>query len=105
MRGRHPRAPADRAKLVGIEGDCVGKAISGRRIELGGHNIIVGPIFTLLFLIGIAAIFVWLADWASGGRDLISRRRALENLNQRFARGEIDTADYEAKRQLIGGEQ
>ncbi len=46
-----------------------------------------------------------MADWASGGRDLISRRRALENLNQRFARGEIDTADYEAKRQLIGGEQ
>ncbi len=31
---------------------------------------IVGPIFILLVLIGIAAIIVWIADWASGGRDL-----------------------------------
>ncbi len=49
-------------------------------------------------------IFVWLADWASGGRDL-GRRGALENLNQRLARGEIDRAEYEAKRKLIGAER
>ncbi len=61
-------------------------------------------ILALLFLIGIAVIFVWLADWASGGRDL-GRRSALENLNQRLARGEIDRAEYEAKRKLIGAER
>ncbi len=63
---------------------------------------IIGPIFTLLVLIGIAAIFVWGADWASGGHDL-NRRSALETLDRRFASGEIDRAEYEAKRKLIGG--
>ncbi len=66
--------------------------------------IIVGPIFTLLVVIGIAAIFVWVADWASGGHDL-NRRSALKTLDQRFARGEIDRAEYEAKRQLLGVER
>jgi putative membrane protein len=66
--------------------------------------IIVGPIFTLLVLIGIAAVIVWIADWASGGHD-ISRGSALKTLDQRFARGEIDRAEYEAKRQLIGVER
>ncbi len=62
---------------------------------------IVGPIFILLVLIGIAAVIVWIADWASGGRDL-SRRSALEILDQRFANGEINRSEYEEKRKLLG---
>ncbi len=61
-------------------------------------------ILALLFLIGIAVIFVWLADWASGGRD-IGRRSALKILDRRFADGEIDRAEYEAKYKLISGER
>jgi hypothetical protein len=53
--------------------------------------IVVGPIFTLLVLIGIAALFVWMVG-----------RSALENLDQRFASGEIDRAKYEAQRKRIG---
>jgi putative membrane protein len=64
--------------------------------------IIIGPIFTLLVLIAIAAIFVWIADWVSGGSD-IGRRSALETLDRRFANGEIDRAEYEAKYKLIAG--
>ena len=36
--------------------------------------IIVGSIFTLLLYIGIAAIFIWMADWASGGGELTVER-------------------------------
>ncbi len=64
--------------------------------------IIVGSIFALLLYIGIAAIFVWIADWTSGGRD-IGRRSELEILDQRFTRGEIDRAEYEAKYKLVAG--
>jgi hypothetical protein len=58
--------------------------------------IIVGAIFTLLLYFAIAAIFVWIADRASGGGD-ITRRSELANLDQRFSRGDIDRAEYEAK--------
>jgi Short C-terminal domain len=48
---------------------------------------------------GVAAIIVWMADLTSGGE---RRSTALDTLNQRFARGEIDRAEYEEKRKLIG---
>ena len=48
---------------------------------------------------GLAAIIVWIADWTSGGE---RRSTALDTLNQRLARGEIDRAEYEEKRKLIG---
>jgi uncharacterized membrane protein len=53
-------------------------------------HLIVIPIFVLL-----AAIIVWLADWTSGGD---RRSRALDVLNWRLARGEIDRAEYDEKR-------
>jgi uncharacterized membrane protein len=59
----------------------------------------VGPIIILLILfVGLASIIVWIADWTSGGR----RYTALAVLNRRFAGGEIDRAEYEEKRKLIG---
>ena len=47
---------------------------------------------------GLAAIIVWMADWTSGGR----RYTALAVLNRRLATGEIDPAEYDEKRKLIG---
>ncbi len=61
---------------------------------------IVGPIFAALALIGLVAIFVWMVQWASGGGE--RRRTALEILDERFARGEIDKSEYQDMRQLIG---
>jgi hypothetical protein len=49
----------------------------------------MGLIITLLVLVGLAAIFVWVADWASVG----------ELLNRRLAR---DRAEYEKKRKRLG---
>jgi putative membrane protein len=60
---------------------------------------IAGPIVVVLALIGLVAIFVWMVDWASGGGQ--PRRGALDILDERFANGEIDRAEYEGKRNLI----
>lgn len=55
-------------------------------------------IVTLIVFVALAAIIVWIADWASGAR----RYTALAVLNRRFASGEIDRAEYEKKRKMIG---
>ncbi len=62
--------------------------------------IIAGPIFAMLALIGLVAIFVFMVDWASGGGQR-RRRSALDILDERFAKGEIDRTEYEEKRKLI----
>jgi hypothetical protein len=46
----------------------------------------MGLIITLLVIVGLAAIFVWVADWACVG----------ELLNRRLARGR---AEYEKRRE------
>jgi len=56
-------------------------------------------IVTLIIFMGFAAIIVWLADWTSG---LDRSSTALDILNRRLARGEIDRAEYDEKRQVIG---
>jgi putative membrane protein len=62
----------------------------------------VGPIFMLLALIGAVAIFVWLVRWATGGHPFHGRSRAaLDILEERFAKGEIDKAEFEDKRKLL----
>jgi hypothetical protein len=48
----------------------------------------MGLIITLLVLVGLSAIFVWIADWASIG----------ELLNRRLGR---DRAEYEKKREYM----
>ena len=58
----------------------------------------MGLIILLIIFVGLAAIIVWVADWTSGGR----RYTALAVLNRRVASGEIDGAEYEEKRKLIG---
>lgn len=61
---------------------------------------IAGPFVALLALVGVIAIIVWIVQWAS---DYRRSRSALDILNERLARGEIDSDEYEEKRKLIGG--
>lgn len=80
--------------------------------EWGWHPfMIVGPIFAVLAVIGIMVIFVWLVRWATHGfplhrhgvhHFLYGRSTALDILEERFARGEIDKAEFEDKRRTIG---
>src|SRR5262249_62394979 len=66
------------------------------RFQVGGpmHLVIL-----LILFVGLAAIIIWIADWTA-----VPERRstALSVLNRRLARGEIDRAEYEEKRKLLG---
>jgi uncharacterized membrane protein len=55
----------------------------------------MGVIISLLISIVFAAIIVWVADWAA------RPQTALDILNQRLARGEIDRAEYDQKLSLL----
>ena len=59
----------------------------------------MGLIIVLIVFVGLAAIIVWVADWTSGGG---RGTTAIDVLNRRLARGEIDGAEYDRKRKLIG---
>jgi uncharacterized membrane protein len=56
-------------------------------------------IVTVIIFVGLAAILIWAADWTSVSA---RRRTAIDVLNRRLARGEIDRAEYEEKRKMIG---
>ncbi len=79
----------------------------------GWHTglVIACSIFAVLAVIGIMAIFVWLVRWAVHGfpfyrhgfHDFLhGRSTALDILEERFAKGEIDKAEFEDKRRTIG---
>jgi len=55
-------------------------------------------IIVLIVFVGLTAIIVWIADWTSVG----ARPTAIDILNRRLARGEIDRAEYDEKRKLMG---
>jgi putative membrane protein len=67
------------------------------------------PFIMLLALIGTVALIVWLVRWTSygpyHGRNpwLAHRRRAIDILEERLARGEIGKEEFEEKRKLLGG--
>jgi uncharacterized membrane protein len=56
-------------------------------------------IIALIVFVGLAAIIIWVADWTTVGE---RRATAVDILNRRLARGEIDRAEYEEKRRLLG---
>jgi len=56
-------------------------------------------IIPLIIFVALAAIIVWVADYSTVGR---RRATAIDVLNRRLARGEIDRAEYDVKRKLIG---
>ena len=54
-------------------------------------------IVTVIIFVGLAAILIWVADWTS-----TRQRMAIDVLNRRLARGEIDRAEYNERRNMIG---
>lgn len=56
-----------------------------------------GFLWMMLFWVGVILLVVW-AVRQSGGREAEPRNRAVEILEERFARGEVDTEEFEARR-------
>lgn len=67
------------------------------------HGMIIGPIMMILMLAVVIAVVVLIVRWL-GGPPVAHRRAprtALEILEKRFAKGEIDKDEFEEKKRLL----
>lgn len=56
----------------------------------------------LVFWVGVVLLAVWGIRWVAAGKRTDDRpSRALEILEERFARGEIDLEEFERRRSLL----
>ncbi|HZJ49641.1 MAG TPA: SHOCT domain-containing protein [Actinomycetota bacterium] len=63
----------------------------------------LGLLWMALFWVGIALLVVWSVRQFGGGSGGGSERRALEILEERFARGEIDRDEFEERKRVLEG--
>jgi putative membrane protein len=73
----------------------------------GWYGMILGPLFMILVLAVVIAVAVllvrWLGGpWQAGPHQMPSARTPLDILKERFARGEIDKAEFEERRRVLG---
>jgi len=74
----------------------------------GWGHMIFGSIMMLLFWGGLIVVIVLAIRWLSGGSSqgmatTPAQNRALEILEERFARGEIDKEEFEERKRLLRG--
>ena len=71
----------------------------------GGVGWIFGPVMMILFVALTVAVIVLVVRWLGGPGTTQGRKgkNALDILEERFARGEIDKAEFEERRQALGG--
>jgi len=67
----------------------------------GWGGMAFGGIMMLLWFALIVALIVFLVRWISGTSGRNSNKDALDILKQRYARGEIDTAELEERLQQL----
>lgn len=73
-----------------------------------GYGMIFGPLFMILVLALVIAVAVLLVRWLAGGpwqgaaSHQLPGRTPLDILKERFARGEIDKAEFEERRRVLG---
>ena len=76
--------------------------------EWGWGGMFLGPLFGILFIAAIAVAIVLviraIGGGAETGRPRSGGRAALDILDERFARGEIDIQEYENRKRVLTGE-
>ncbi|HEY7609199.1 MAG TPA: SHOCT domain-containing protein [Alphaproteobacteria bacterium] len=75
----------------------------------GWGGMVFGTLTMFVFLAGVVVLAVLLVRWLGGGAGhghdpFSARRTALEILQERFAKGEIDKQEYEERRRVLKGE-
>ena len=66
---------------------------------MGGLGMIFMMAFWILLIVGLVFLIKWLVQATRGGRDTVhGSSRALEILKERYARSEIDKAEFDAKK-------
>lgn len=68
------------------------------------YGMVLGPIMMIAFIVLTVVVVAWVLrlsglGWQPGAPE----RTALDILKDRFARGEIDRAEYEERRKLLAG--
>ncbi len=87
--------------------DMAGEGANGHGHMWGGGwaHWIFGPVMMILFIAVIVAVVVLIVRWlggAGGGATQAAKpKAALDILEQRFARGEIDKEEFEQRRQTL----
>ena len=75
--------------------------------EWGWGGMFLGPLFGILFIAAIAVAIILvvraLGGGAAPGRPRSEDRTALDILDERFARGEIDIQEYEDRKRVLTG--
>lgn len=73
----------------------------------GWFGMFLGPLMMILFIALAAVVVVLVVRWLGGGGHAGAApppagRTSLDILKERFARGEIDAEEFEARRRLLG---
>lgn len=68
------------------------------------YGMILGPMMMIAFVVLTVVVIAWVLrasglGWQSGSQE----RTSLDILKDRFARGEIDRAEYEERKKLLVG--
>ncbi len=75
----------------------------------GWYGMFLGPLFMILTLAAVIAVVVLLVQWLGGPWQGVQPphhappgRTPLDILKERYARGEIDKAEFEERRRILG---
>ncbi len=69
----------------------------GMMMDWGWGGMASGGLMMILWFVLIIGLIVFLVRWISGTSDQNSNKDALDILQQRYARGEIDAAELEER--------
>lgn len=77
----------------------------GHPMMWGGGSGVVGIVFSVFWVVVLIVAIVWLLRFlrhgGKGKRHWIVDQSALDILKERYAKGEIDTAEYEERKKTL----